>query len=151
MHDGAAPPAWGAMRVEISIDTVRGPFVREIEEISGQSLLACNQCGKCSAGCPVVSAMDLLPNQVVRLAQLGLEELLVPATGGGATIWLCASCLTCATRCPKGVDLPRLMEAIRQIALRKGAFRMNLDALPPELVKALPQVAIVGAYRKYVK
>ena len=139
------------MRVEISIDTVRGPFVREIEEISGQNLLACNQCGKCSAGCPVVSAMDLLPSQVIRLAQLGLEEVLLPSTGGETTIWLCASCLTCATRCPKGVDVPRLMEAIRQIALRRGAVRMDLSTLPPDLVEALPQVAIVGAYRKYLK
>jgi heterodisulfide reductase subunit C len=137
------------MRTQVSIDTVRGPFVREIEEISGQNLLACNQCGMCSAGCPVVSAMDLLPNQVVRLAQLGLEELLLPDTGAKATIWLCASCLTCATRCPKGVDLPRVMEAVRQIALRRGAFGLDLGALPRELVEALPQVAVVGAYRKY--
>jgi heterodisulfide reductase subunit C len=139
------------MRVEISVDTVRGPFVREIEDISGQDLLACNQCGKCSAGCPVVSVMDMLPSQVIRLAQLGLENVLLSPEGGETTIWLCASCLTCATRCPKGVDVPRLMEAIRQIALRRGAVRMDLGALPADLVGALPQVAIVGAYRKYVK
>jgi heterodisulfide reductase subunit C len=61
------------MRVQISIDKVRGPFVRQVEEISGQNLLACNQCGKCSAGCPVVAAMDILPSQVIRMAQLGME------------------------------------------------------------------------------
>jgi hypothetical protein len=43
------------------------------------------------------------------------------------------------------------MEAIRQYALRRGAARMDLSALPPDLVAALPQVAIVGAYRKYIK
>lgn len=139
------------MRVAISVDTVRGPFVREIEEISGQCLLACNHCGMCSARCPVVSAMDLLRSQVIRLAQPGLEEVLLPSTGGDTTIWLCASCLTCATRCRKGVDVPRLMEAIRQIALRRAAVRMDLNALPPDLVEALPQVAIVSAYRKHVE
>jgi heterodisulfide reductase subunit C len=134
------------MRVQISIDKVRGPFVRQVEEISGQDLLACNQCGKCSAGCPVVAAMDLLPNQVIRMAQLGMEEVLE-----SSTIWICASCLTCATRCPKGVDLPRLMEALRQIALRRGVAKLDLNELSPDLLKEVPQLAIVGGFRKYMR
>ena len=134
------------MRTSISVDRVRGPFVRQIEEISGQDLLACNQCGKCSAGCPVGAAMDLLPSQVIRMAQLGMEEVLE-----SRTIWMCASCLTCFARCPKGVDLPRLMEALREISLRAGVTELDLDRLPPELVPELPQLAIVGGFRKYVK
>jgi heterodisulfide reductase subunit C len=134
------------MRVQISIDKVRGPFVARVEEISGQDLLACNQCGKCSAGCPVVAAMDLLPSQVIRMAQLGMEDVLECNT-----IWICASCLTCVTRCPKGVDLPRLMEALRQIALRRGAAKLDLAALPPDLLKEVPQLAIVGGFRKYMR
>jgi heterodisulfide reductase subunit C len=134
------------MRVTLSIDKVRGPFVRQVEEISGQDLLSCNQCGKCSAGCPVVAAMDLLPSQVIRMAQLGMEDVLE-----SNTIWICASCLTCGTRCPKGVDLPRLMEALRQVALRQGVAELDLSALPPELVKEVPQLAIVGGFRKYMR
>jgi heterodisulfide reductase subunit C len=134
------------MRVKISIDKVRGPFVQQVEEISGQELLDCNQCGRCGAGCPVAATMDILPSQVVRMAQLGMEEVLE-----SNTIWICASCLTCVTRCPKGVDLPRLMEALRQVALRQGVVELDLDALPPELVKELPQLAIVGGFRKYIK
>jgi len=134
------------MRVQISIEKVRGPFVRQVEEISGQDLLACNQCGKCSAGCPVVAAMDILPSQVIRMAQLGMEDVLECNT-----IWICASCLTCVTRCPKGVDLPRLMEALRQIALRRGVAKLDLSALPPELMKEVPQLAIVGGFRKYMR
>ena len=134
------------MRVQLSAEKVRGPFVRQVEEVSGQALLACNQCGKCSAGCPIVAAMDLLPSQVIRLAQLGMEEVLE-----SDTIWICASCLTCVTRCPKGVDLPRLMEALRQVALRQGVAKLDLSALPPELVKEVPQLAIVGGFRKYMR
>jgi heterodisulfide reductase subunit C len=134
------------MRVRISIDKVRGDFVCQVEEISGQDLLDCNQCGKCSAGCPVVAAMDILPSQAIRMAQLGMEEVLE-----SETIWICASCLTCSTRCPKGVDLPRLMEALRQIALRQGVAELDLSALPPDLAKEVPQLAIVGGFRKYMK
>jgi heterodisulfide reductase subunit C len=90
--------------------------------------------------------MDMLPSQVIRRAQLGMKDVL-----DSNTVWICASCLTCVARCPKGVDLPRLMEALRQIALREGITELDLDALPPELVQAVPQLAIVGGYRKYVK
>lgn len=134
------------MRTIISVDNIRGRLARDVEEISGQDPLACNQCGKCSAGCPVGGVMDLLPSQAVRMVQLGMGEVLQ-----SRTIWTCASCLTCVTRCPKGVDLPRLMEALREISLRAGATRMDLDHLPPELVRELPQLAIVGGFRKYIK
>lgn len=133
-------------RTVISREKVRSKFCQQVEEISGENLLACNQCGKCSAGCPVVASMDLLPSQVIRMAQLGMEEVL-----GSRAIWICASCLTCVTRCPKGVDLPRLMEALREISLRAGASEIDLDKLPPELVQELPQLAIVGGFRKYIK
>ncbi len=134
------------MRAELSAERIRGRFVQLVEEISGQDLLACNQCGKCSAGCPIVGTMDILPSQAIRMAQLGMEDVLETTT-----IWICASCLTCVARCPKGVDLPRLMEALRQTALRKGVAKLDLNALPQELLRELPQLAIIGGCRKYIK
>lgn len=134
------------MRTEISLEKVRGHFVQLVEEISGQDLLDCNQCGKCSAGCPIVGTMDILPSQALRMAQLGMEEVLE-----SNTIWICASCLTCVSRCPKGVDLPRLMEALRQVALRRGVAQLDLTALPENLLQELPQLAIIGGCRKYMK
>lgn len=134
------------MRTEISLEKVRGHFVRLVEEISGQDLLACNQCGKCSAGCPIAGSMDVLPSQVIRMAQLGMEEVLE-----SNTIWICASCLTCVSRCPKGVDLPRLMEALRQVSLRQGVAQLDLTELPEDLLQELPQLAIIGGCRKYMK
>lgn len=134
------------MRAELSVERIRGRFVQQVEETSGQDLLACNQCGKCSAGCPIVGTMGILPSQVIRMAQLGMEEVLETNT-----IWICASCLTCVARCPKGVDLPRLMEALRQVALRTGVAKLDLSDLPPELLRELPQLAIIGACRKYLR
>ncbi len=132
------------MRTRISVASVRGEFVRQVETISGQSLLACNQCGKCSAGCPVAFSMDVLPSQVIRMGQLGIEDVLETQT-----IWTCAACLTCVSRCPKGIDLPRVMEAMRQLKMLKSGNQLETTQLPPGMVAEVPQMAIIGGFRKY--
>jgi len=132
------------MRVRISSPKVNSEFVRKVAELSGQNLNLCYQCGKCSAGCPMSFAMDLLPNQVMRLVQLGLEEDIAASR----TIWLCASCLTCTVRCPKGVDISRVMEALRLIILRKNIDFVELSQIPPETIAELPQIALVSGFRK---
>ncbi len=133
------------MRVRLSVREARGEFVERVEEISGQDVMACNQCGKCSAGCPAAVAMDLLPSQVIRFVQLGLEEVL-----DSKTIWLCASCLTCLSRCPRGVDLPRIMEALRQLALRREGDHLDLSTLSAQFLSQAPQLAIIAGSRKYI-
>jgi len=134
------------MRTRISSASVRGDFVSQVETISGQSLLACNQCGKCSAGCPVAFSLDILPNQVIRLAQLGIQDVLE-----SQTIWTCAACLTCVSRCPKGIDLPRVMEALRLIQMEKTGNAIETTAIPETMVAEIPQLALIGGFRKYSK
>jgi heterodisulfide reductase subunit C len=132
------------MRIKLSAEQLGGAFVRQVTEISGQEPLSCNQCGMCSAGCPVAFAMDRLPSQVLRLVQLGIEEALE-----AETIWICASCQTCLSRCPRGVDLPRVMEALRQIALRKHGDRLLPTDLPEDLLVKAPQLAVIGSLHKF--
>ena len=131
------------MRTRVCGDQLHGTMVQRVETISGQHVLDCNQCGKCSAGCPVTSAMDMLPSQVIRLVQLGLDEALE-----AQAIWVCASCFTCVTRCPKGVDLTRIMEALRQIHLRRGEELLSPDDLSPRVVADLPPMALIAGFRK---
>jgi heterodisulfide reductase subunit C len=88
--------------------------------------------------------MDLLPNQVIRLAQLGIEDVLE-----SKTLWLCAACLTCVARCPKGIDLPRVMEALRLISMERGGSYLDVSEVPPEWVSEVPQLALIGGFRKY--
>lgn len=45
-----------------------------------------------------------------------------------STIWLCASCETCVTRCPNEVDIPRLMDTLRQMALADGVASREATA-----------------------
>ncbi|MDR3631124.1 MAG: 4Fe-4S dicluster domain-containing protein [Desulfocapsaceae bacterium] len=77
---------------------------------------ACFQCGRCSSGCPVSDFFDLQVMEVVRLASYGMEDILLKSK----TIWLCAACETCATRCPNDIEIVALMDVLRSLALKKG-------------------------------
>jgi heterodisulfide reductase subunit C len=103
------------MKHVIEQDKLRPSLVQTVEELSSQDIRECYQCGKCSAGCPIAADMDLLPNQVLRLLQLGLVDEALRSR----TIWLCASCETCTTRCPREVDLAAVMDALRNVAIRQ--------------------------------
>ncbi len=90
-----------------------------VEHATGECVRECYQCGKCTAGCPLAAEMDLTPHQVLRLLQLGGDELEREALGSLA-IWLCLTCETCAARCPQEVEIPRIMDYLRQQARRRG-------------------------------
>jgi len=133
------------MRTNISKKKIRDSFVVKVEELSGQSLLACYQCGKCSAGCPAISQMDILPNQVIRYAQLGLKDDLLKSK----SIWICASCLTCNSRCPKGIKIAEVMEALRQVLLRKKQDHVKISKLKSEEKESVPPIALISNFRKF--
>jgi heterodisulfide reductase subunit C len=133
------------MRVRLSAESIANDTVRRIEEISGETLLRCNQCGKCSAGCPAAFAMDMLPSQVIRFLQLGLVERVLDS----GTPWLCAACQTCYARCPKGVDLSRIMEAVREISLQERGDHVDLSTLSLDDLAEFPQQAFIAGFRKY--
>jgi len=91
-------------------------FITDVNKESGQSVEHCYQCGKCTAGCPVAFAMDYPPHRVLRMVQLGLRKQLLRSQA----IWLCAGCSTCTSRCPRKVDLARVMDCLRGMAKREG-------------------------------
>ena len=91
-------------------------FAREVKEESRAHLERCYQCVACSSGCPVAYAMDYMPHRIIRMVQLGLKDRVLDST----TIWLCASCETCATRCPNDIVIVAVMDTLRRLALREG-------------------------------
>ena len=118
-------------------------FREKVKELSGEKIDLCFQCGACSSGCPMTQEMDYLPSKVIRMTQLGLEEAL-----DSKTIWVCTTCFNCEVRCPRGIDIANVMEALRTIVLRKKYNRVNLEDLTAEELRELPQIAIVSNQRK---
>jgi heterodisulfide reductase subunit C len=60
--------------------------------------------------------MDIMPHKVMRLLHLGLVDEVLQSD----TIWVCASCETCTTRCPNDIDIARVMDILRQLSQRQG-------------------------------
>ena len=118
-------------------------FTEKVRETSGQILGHCYQCGLCAATCPMAFAMDLLPHQIIHLAQLGVWERIVDSR----TAWLCAACFSCTARCPRGVDVARLMEAVRLLTLRKNISHVELSEIASSDLARLPQAALVSSFR----
>ena len=131
--------------MEISTKTIHGNLVKKVSEISGENLSACYQCGKCSAGCPSADRMDNIPSQFIKLIQLGMEEKIRKSN----TPWICLTCFICTVRCPKGIDIARIMEAARLLQLRDNVDRFEVRSLGAVLEENLPPIAVVSCFRKH--
>ncbi len=87
----------------------------DVTSNTGVPVNKCYQCGKCSAGCPVAFEMDYPPSMVLRMLQTeskNNDEKLLKSNA----IWLCVSCEMCYGRCPMEIDIPVLMDYLRQRA-----------------------------------
>ena len=95
--------------------TSQSQLAQAVFNESGQNVNLCYQCRKCAAGCPVSYAMDYKPAQLIHAIRLGMDDLVFKSK----TVWLCASCETCTTRCPQEVDVAKVMDAVKIIARRR--------------------------------
>jgi heterodisulfide reductase subunit C len=100
---------------ELEFFEMTSGFLNQLEEESGIKVSACFQCRKCTNGCPVTFAMDIYPDQVIRYIQIGLKQEVQES----ATIWVCASCETCTTRCPNEIDIAGVMDFLRQSVVKE--------------------------------
>lgn len=89
-------------------------FLKEVEKLAGTPVSACFHCMKCTNGCPVTYAMDYPPNKIMHMIQLGMRNKVLRTR----TIWICASCETCTTRCPNDIDVAGVMDALRQLSMQ---------------------------------
>jgi len=101
------------------------PLAASVLSESGQNVNLCYQCMKCAAGCPISYEMDYRPAELIHAIRLGMDDVVL----NSKTMWLCASCETCTTRCPQEVDVAKVMDAVKITARKQG------------VKPAIPQVA----------
>lgn len=127
----------------------------EIKKNTGVNVNSCYQCGKCSAGCAVNEEMDYPPSLVMRMLQTNNQED-YNAVLHSQAIWLCISCENCLTRCPMQIDIPKLMDYLREEALERKTTNKKskciisfhssfLDSI--RLTGRLYEVGLVAGYK----
>jgi quinone-modifying oxidoreductase subunit QmoC len=116
-------------------------FVKELQEVGGESLKKCYQCATCSVVCPLSPADDPYPRKEMVWAQWGLKDKLV----NDIDIWLCHNCGTCSDLCPRGAKPGDLLGALRNMAYRSlppfpaiGKWMSSSKFLP--LLVAIPAI-----------
>jgi len=133
------------LALEITDKTYDKEFVKKIEEIGGEDFHKCMQCGTCTGSCPMIDNMNTSPRKTILLLKFGLKERVLNLNSP----WICASCHSCGVRCPRGIDIPKIMEAIRQFTLRQNINYIEPSRIKEDTLKELPQIALVGCFRKH--
>jgi heterodisulfide reductase subunit C len=62
---------------------------------------------------------------------------------------VCASCHTCTVRCPRGIDVAKVFEAVRLLVSRKNVDQVNVSRVDKEMLKKAPQIVFVSGFRKF--
>jgi heterodisulfide reductase subunit C len=104
------------LETALNREKVGASFLEEAEKRSGENLSLCYQCLKCTAGCPTAPYMDIRPNSLIRMIQMGMKQEVL----GSSAIWFCVYCQTCGTRCPNEIHIGVLMDALREMAMEEG-------------------------------
>ncbi len=101
------------------IDADKRKFFNEVREKSGQPIDLCYQCQKCASGCIATGFADYYPNEIIRLVQLGQKERVL----NSSSIWICSSCGMCGARCPNGINIAEVMDALKEMAIAAGTVQ----------------------------
>ena len=96
-------------------------YISEIRSKVGINVNRCYQCGKCSAGCALADDMDYPPSLVMRMLQTN-DVANYNSLLKSETIWLCVSCQNCLTRCPMEIDIPQLMDYMREKSIENKSI-----------------------------
>jgi heterodisulfide reductase subunit C len=138
------------MKFFLETKKLKTGFRRDVERLSKQKISNCYQCGKCSAGCPIAFAMDYPPNQIIRMIQLGMRDEVM----GSNSSWFCVSCVTCTTRCPREIDIAKIMDTLRIMA-QAGKYKISDREIPIfdwiflkslEFTGRIYELGMIGAY-----
>jgi Fe-S oxidoreductase len=104
-----------------------------IKEEGGDILSLCYQCGTCTATCPWNLVRSFFLRKFIHQGQLGLVDF------EDEDVWRCVGCRLCVERCPRGVEVPFIMRALRRVVLEVGA-----GVVPHALRLTVKNISAVG-------
>ncbi|MBM4170436.1 MAG: heterodisulfide reductase [Ignavibacteria bacterium] len=115
---------------------LRHSFLEQVDTIpGGEKIKSCIQCGTCSGSCPLSYAMDVMPRELIALFRAGDIESILRSR----TIWICASCYTCQTRCPSSIKVTDIIYALKRIAMERRIYakKFPVHSLSDSFIKSI--------------
>ncbi|MFX1295237.1 MAG: LUD domain-containing protein [Promethearchaeota archaeon] len=87
-------------------------------------LLQCINCGRCFMACPIIhsAGIEMFLSEIstgpIGLIKAALIKGINEAVSIG--LYLCSSCNRCKELCPSNIDIPRMIEKLREEAIKNG-------------------------------
>lgn len=137
------------MTITMAKNKSAGSIAQRVAEMAGVNLNACYQCKRCTCGCPVSGMAQCPPSEVMRRLHLGAGDELL----GSDIVWMCVSCETCSARCPMGIDVAAVMDALRRLAGERGISQGNVPLFNRAFLKTVEvfgrtyDMAMIAAYK----
>ena len=89
-----------------------------LKQEGGEILRLCYQCGTCTGMCPWNQVSTFLSRRLIHKAQFGLVDF------EDEEVWKCVGCKLCVEVCPRGVEIPDIMRALRRVIVGVGAGKI---------------------------
>jgi heterodisulfide reductase subunit C len=101
--------------------------------ILDEKLGLCQNCGTCTASCPMARVIPERYNPRTLLQQIGMNT---EETVNSEDLWLCAWCYRCTERCPQGIQPTEIFLLTRNFAAEKGTIPSNPKQIINEILKS---------------
>jgi len=111
------------------LNKVNNEITEELVKSELERIKSCYQCGTCTGGCPSGRRTALRTRAIIRKALLGIEQVL-----SSEDIWLCSTCYTCYSRCPRNIPVTDIIIKLRNLATQKGYIKPAHQSLTHLLI-----------------
>jgi len=124
------------------LNEVDSSFAQQIKAACDTDVELCLECGKCTGGCSNAHIFDITPRKIVQLVKLGAKDTLMSMD----SLWTCVSCHLCLDRCPSGINIPRIMDYMREQAYHQGvrARRPNVELFHELMLESIKKTGKVA-------
>ncbi len=99
---------------ELLVNDLDSEFKHRLAEKYGDTgFMHCLSCGSCSASCPVRRLEEKYnPRRIIRMAIMGMKDEVYRSE----FVWMCSYHTTCLHRCPQGVNIGEVADAVSRLA-----------------------------------
>lgn len=109
--------------LELLVNELDSEFKARLAEKYGDAgFMHCLSCGSCSASCPVRRLEEKYnPRRIIRMAIMGMKDEVYKSE----FVWMCSYHTTCLHRCPQGVNIGEVSDAVSRLAEESRKSRVQ--------------------------